>query len=220
MGEDRDFPSVFLLTSNHIQDLETMELKYLFVFAGALAVDIVPLPLPPAFTVMIFFQIYFDLNIWLVISVGVAGSVLGRYILTLYIPKVAGKIFRPSKNEDVQFLGSKLRDKGWKSQFAIFTYSLLPLPTTPLFIAGGMAKMKPSSIIPAFILGKFISDTIAVLIGKYATENAPSLLKGALSWESLSALVLGVLLIALLLFVDWRAWFQQRKFVINFKIWK
>jgi len=194
--------------------------NYLLVFVGSLAVDIIPLPLPPAFVIMIFFQIYFDLNIWIVIIVGVAGSILGRYTLTLYIPKVAGRIFRPSKNEDVKFLGAKLKEKGWKSQVAIVTYSLLPLPTTPLFIAGGMANMKPYLIIPAFTVGKFISDTIAVLMGKYATENAPSLLGGAISWQSISGLILGLLLIALLLFVDWRTWLQQGKFSLNFQIWK
>jgi hypothetical protein len=70
-------------------------------------VDISPLPLPPAFTVMIFLQIYFQLPIWPVIIIGVAGSILGRYILTLYIPGVSGRIFKQSKNEDVQFLGDK-----------------------------------------------------------------------------------------------------------------
>jgi hypothetical protein len=28
----------------------------------------------------------------------------------------------------------------------------MPLPSTPLFIAGGVAKMKPVYIIPAFLL--------------------------------------------------------------------
>jgi len=106
-----------------------MWLKYLLVFGSAMVVDIVPLPLPPAFVIMIFLQIQFNLNVWIVIVVGVAGSILGRYILTLYIPKIAGKIFNPAKNEDVQFLGKKLKEKGWKSQVAILTYSLLPLPT-------------------------------------------------------------------------------------------
>jgi membrane protein DedA with SNARE-associated domain len=152
--------------------------------------------------------------------VGVAGSILGRYILTLYIPKIAGKIFNPAKNEDVQFLGKKMKEKGWKSQLAILTYSLLPLPTTPLFIAGGMAKMKPYLIIPAFFVGKFISDTIAVFIGMYAAENTPSIMEGAISWKSITGLVLGILLVSALLFVDWRSWIQNKKFKLNFKIWR
>ncbi len=194
--------------------------KYLLVFASAMVVDIVPLPLPPAFVIMIFLQIYFKLDVWTVIFVGVAGSILGRYILTLYIPKVAGKIFNPAKNEDVQYLGKKLKEKGWRSQLAILTYSLLPLPTTPLFIAGGMAKMRPFFIIPAFFVGKFISDAIAVLGGKYAAENTPSILEGAVSWKSILGIAIGLLLISALLFIDWRTLVQQKKFKINFKIWK
>ena len=78
---------------------------------------------------------------------------LGRYLLTLYIPFLADKYFKPAKNEDVQFLGERLKQKGWKSQLAIVAYSLLPLPTTPLFLAGGMARIKPLYIIPAFFVG-------------------------------------------------------------------
>ena len=128
--------------------------QYLLVFICSMAVDVVPFPLPPAFTVMILLQVVFKLNIWAVIIIGVAGSIAGRYILTLYIPKIAGKIFKPAKNEEVQYLGKKLKEKGWKSQLAIFVYSLMPLPTTPLFVAGGMAKMKPYYIIPAFFFGQ------------------------------------------------------------------
>ena len=195
-------------------------LKYFLVFISAMMVDIVPLPLPPAFVIMIFLQIEFNLNVWVVIVSGVAGSILGRYILTLYIPRIAGRIFKPSKNADVQFLGKKLKEKGWKSQVAILTYSLLPLPTTPLFIAGGMAKMKPFLIIPAFFVGKLISDTIAVLMGEYAAENAVSFFEGAISWKSITGIVVGFLLVAGLLFIDWRACLQEKKFKLNFKIWK
>jgi membrane protein YqaA with SNARE-associated domain len=193
---------------------------YLLVFVGAFLFDVVPFPFPPAFTIMVFLQIVFGLNIWVVITIGVAGSILGRYILTLYIPFIAGKIFNPAKNEDVQYLGGVMKKNGWKSQMVIIAYSLLPLPTTPLFVASGMAKIKPLFIIPAFFVGKFISDTILVHLGKFGTENAENMLLGAISWESISSLGLGLLLISALLFIDWRSLIQKKKFNLNFKIWK
>ena len=193
---------------------------YLLVFIGAFLFDVVPFPFPPAFTIMIFLQIMFDLNIWWVIVVGVAGSILGRYILTLYIPFLAGKIFKRTKNEDVEFLGKKMKEKGWKSQMVIIAYSLLPLPTTPLFLAGGMAKLKPLYIIPAFFIGKFISDTVTVHLGKYASEHTKSILEQASSWKSITSLAAGLLLICALLFIDWRSLIQKKKFQIKFKIWK
>ena len=192
---------------------------YLLVFIGAFLFDVVPFPFPPAFTIMIFLQIMFDLNIWWVIVIGVSGSILGRYILTLYIPFLAGKIFKRTKNEDVEFLGNKMKEKGWRSQIVIIAYSLLPLPTTPLFLAGGMAKLKPLYIIPAFFIGKFISDAVTVHLGKYASEHTKSILEQAFSWKSITSLVAGLLLICALLFIDWRSLIQKKKFQMKFKIW-
>ena len=124
------------------------------------------------------------------------------------------------KNEDVEFLGRKMKEKGWKGQMVIIAYSLLPLPTTPLFLAAGMAKIKPVFIIPAFFIGKFISDAVTVHLGKFASDHAESTLEGALSWKSIGSLVLGLILICALIFIDWRALIQTKKFRLKFKIWK
>lgn len=193
---------------------------YIAVFLGSLFFDIVPIPFPPAFSIMLFLQIKYDLNIWLVIVIGVMGSILGRYILTLYIPFIAGKIFKASKNEDVQFLGDKMKEKGWKSQMAIIAYSLLPLPTTPLFLAGGMAKIKPLYIIPAFFVGKFTSDTVMVHLGKYTSDNTQNILDGILSWKTITSLFLGLLFLFFILFIDWRSLIQKKIFKLNFRIWR
>ena len=112
--------------------------------------DITPIPLPPAFVVMMFFQILYGLSIWPVIFIGVTGSIIGRYILMTYIAKVSDKIFNQSKNDDIMFLGQKLKNNFWKSQLFILLYTLMPLPSTPLFIAGGIARIKPFQMIPAF----------------------------------------------------------------------
>jgi membrane protein DedA with SNARE-associated domain len=193
---------------------------YLLVFAGSFLVDVVPVPLPPAFTVMVLLQITFDLHIWIVIAVGVAGSIAGRYLLSLYIPKVSGKLFKPSKNEDVQYLGRKMNADGWKGQAFILVYSLMPLPTTPLFIAGGMARLKAWNIIPPFVIGKLISDTVAVLMGKVAVGNVEQLVEGMVSWKSLGGLLIGLLLIFTLVFVDWRSLLQRKRFKLKFAVWR
>lgn len=194
--------------------------QYALVFFGSFLFDVVPIPFPPAFTIMVFLQIQFGLNIWLVIIIGVIGSILGRYILTLYIPFLAGRIFKKSKNDDVQFLGEKMKENGWKGQMAILAYTLLPLPTTPLFLASGMARIKGIYIIPAFLVGKFTSDAITVHLGKYASENIESIMKGGFSWQSITSMVLGLLLISAVLFIDWRTLIQKKKLMLTFRIWK
>lgn len=169
---------------------------------------------------MVFLQAKFDLRIWLVIAIGVAGSVVGRYVLTLYIPRLSGKFLKRAKNDDAEFLGKKLAEKGWKSHILVLGYSLLPLPTTPLFVAAGMAKLKPYHILPGFIIGKLISDTIAVLTGKYAAENTRDLVRGMVSWKSIVGLIAGLLLLVVFVFVDWRTLIQKKEFALKFNIWK
>jgi membrane protein DedA with SNARE-associated domain len=202
------------------RNMNGMWWQYVLVFVGALLFDIVPFPFLPAFTIMVTLQIIFDLDIWWVICIGVAGSVLGRYILSLYIPRISDRYFKVAKNEDIKFLGEKMRSKGWKSQLAILAYSLLPLPTTPLFVAGGIARLKPVYIIPAFLVGKFTSDTIAVSMGNYARDNIETIRSDIFSWQSLCGLLVSLLLLAALLFIDWRSLIQDKKFVLKFRIFK
>jgi membrane protein DedA with SNARE-associated domain len=113
-----------------------------------------------------------------------------------------------------------MSEKGWKSQLIIVAYSLLPLPTTPLFLAGGMARIKPIQIIPAFFVGKFISDSVAVHLGKFASKNFDGIINASLSWKSITGLVVGLILICALLFIDWFSLLEKKKFKLNFKIWK
>ena len=120
--------------------------EYLLVFFMSFLVDSVPFIGPPAWTVMVFFQMRYHLNIWVVLVVGVIGSALGRYVLSKYIPYLSLKVIRKEKNEDIQFVGQKLLDKGWRVQLFVLLYTLVPLPSTPLFTASGMAI--PSSAWP------------------------------------------------------------------------
>ncbi|MBC7410170.1 MAG: hypothetical protein H7339_17445 [Arcicella sp.] len=194
--------------------------QYLLVFVGALLFDIVPFPFLPAFTIMILLQISFHLNIWLVIIAGVLGSVIGRYILILYTPSISNKYFKKSKNDDVQFLGTKMKENKWKGQIIVLAYSLLPLPTTPLFLAAGMSKLNAKYIIPAFFIGKFTSDTFVVYAGKYASENAHNIMQDALSWKSVASLLFCLFLLFCIFFIDWRSLIQKKKLVWKFKILK
>lgn len=193
---------------------------YLLVFVGSLLFDIVPFPFPPAFTIMLTLQLVFHLNIWWVIIIGVAGSVLGRYILLLYTPLIADKLLKDTKNKDIQFLGEKMQESKWKGQLVVLAYSLLPLPTTPLFLGAGISKLRAIYIIPAFLIGKFTSDTIALHAGKYASENTNAVLQEAVSWQSIASLILCLVLLFCLLFINWRKLIQEKKLVFNYKIFK
>ena len=195
-------------------------LYYVFVLISSLLVDLVPFIGPPAWTVMVFFQMKYGLNIWSVLTVGVIGSAIGRYLYSLYIPLLSSKFIKVQKQEDIEFIGEKLAGNGWRIKLFVLLYTLLPLPSTPLFTASGMAKIKPMHILPSFLIGKFTSDMIMVVTGDYAARNAVAISKGFLSWQSILGAASGVAAIVIFLCIDWRLLLQHKKMRLSFKIWK
>ena len=192
--------------------------QYFLVFLGALLFDLVPFPFPPAFTIMSFLQIIYDLNVWWVIVIGVLGSVLGRYILLLYAPVISKRFIKESKNQDIEFLGQQMNENKWKGQMVILSYSLLPLPTTPLFLGAGISKIKSRYVIPWFLIGKFTSDSIMLHMGKYAFENTQSILDDLTAGKSLLSFAIGLSMLFGLFFINWRTLIQTKKLELNFKI--
>jgi hypothetical protein len=193
---------------------------YPVVFLVSMGVDMIPVFAPPAWTLMVFFLVKFDLNPWLVLVCGVTGSTLGRYLFSLYIPKVSKKVIKKEKNEELEFVGEKLGGTLWKTWLFVFIYTLTPLSTTALFTAAALGRVKPFNTLPPFFVGKFLSEALMVVTGKYLAGNATDLVHGALNWKTLVTAGLGLVVIGGLLFVDWFALFCKKKLKFKFKIWK
>jgi hypothetical protein len=62
-----------------------------------------------------------------VIIIGVIGSAIGRYILSIYITDVAGRLLDNEKITDIRFLGDKISTTGLRSQLFTLAYTLLPI---------------------------------------------------------------------------------------------
>jgi membrane protein YqaA with SNARE-associated domain len=193
---------------------------YLLVFLATLAVDTIPIFAPPAWIVLVILMIKFKLNPWIVVIIGVAGSTLGRYIMTLYIPRVSSSVINRREDKNFRYVGSKLGKARWPSVVFVFLYTLTPLSTTALFTAAAAARINPWHILPPFFLGRLITDGVMVYSGKYATENVSGLVRGEVSPKTIVTLIAGAIVIGAFLFIDWRSLLEKRKVRFNFKILK
>jgi len=193
---------------------------YLSVFLSAFAVDVIPLIAPPAWTVGLILLVKFHLRPWIVVPLCASGSTLGRYLMSLYIPRFADLYIKRHKTDELKFLGKKLSESLWQSWLFVFIYSVTPLSTTALFTAAGVAKVKPSHTLPPYFCGKFLSNAVMIFTGLYAAANFKGLIHGTYSPKAIAALVLGCAVLAGFLFLDWRALLQRKKFTFNFRIWK
>ena len=193
---------------------------YLFVFIASFLVDVIPFVGPPAWTVMVLFQVKYGVNLWWLLIFGVIGSALGRYVYSVYIKLLSDRFVKKEKNDDLQFIGSRLGEKGWRVQVFVLIYTLIPVPTTPLFTATGIARIKPWHIMPAFLVGKFISDAIMVLSADYVAKNIKTIARGFLSWQHLVTTSLCLLIISMFFFINWRKLLLEKKLRLSFHIWK
>src|SRR5664279_2017460 len=154
---------------------------YRVIFLSALAVDSIPLIAPPAWMVAVFLLVKFHLNPWIVLPLCVSGSTLGRYLTSLYMPRFADLFIKRHKTDELKFLGKKLSQSLWQSWLFVFIYSVTPLSTTALFTAAGVAKVKPSHMVPPYFSGKFVSDAVMIFAGLYAAANFKDLVHGTVS---------------------------------------
>jgi membrane protein DedA with SNARE-associated domain len=196
-------------------------IPYLLVFIGSLAVDCIPVFAPPAWMLMLYLMMKFQLQAPLVAVVGALGSVAGRMIYMTYIvPWIKDKTIARDKKEDLEFVGKKISQKGPATLFFVFLYSVLPLSTTALFTAAGLAKVKRRYLIPAFFLGKLISDYVLLFSGKYVVDHFDEIFKESLSPKSILIMAAALFFVLIFLFLDWRTLLQERKVKIKWNIWK
>jgi membrane protein DedA with SNARE-associated domain len=193
---------------------------WLIVFLAAFVLDVVPFPAPPAWTIMVILQMHYDLNIWWVVLVGVLGSVLGRYSMSLYFRKISDHFISIRKNQDLQFLGNKISDHRGRGWLFVFIYTLVPLPSTPLFHVMGIARISALTVLPPFFLGKFISDWAMLYTGNLVAQDIPALLMGMLTLKSVLIFILAIAILAAFLFIDWWTLLEKKKFRISFDVWK
>jgi membrane protein YqaA with SNARE-associated domain len=193
---------------------------YLASFVAALLVDTIPVFAPPAWTILAFIIVKWNPNPWGVIAAGALGSVIGRYILTLYMPHVTAKMFRPSENDNIAFLGKKIGRQFWRANTFVMLYAISPLSTTALFTAAGMARVNPWNVLPGFAIGKFLGDAWVLFTAKVTAEEATDFMHGRVSWQTALTAAAGLFLISGVLFIDWRQLLGAKKLRLNFKIWK
>jgi hypothetical protein len=196
-------------------------LAYALVFAASFLVDCIPVFAPPAWTLMILIMLKFNLNPWWVALIGTAGTVSGRLVFVTYIVPWLGKqTIGRDKESDLKFLGDRLSKHGFSTFFFVFAYSLLPLSTTALFTAAGLAGVRKILIIIPFFLGNLIGDSALLISGKYTFHHFADLYEGFGSLKSILLLAAGLLFVFLFLLIDWRELLESKKLSLKWRFWR
>lgn len=194
---------------------------YILVFISSVLVDCIPVFAPPAWMLMMLIMLKFNLNPFAVVVIGTFGTVSGRLIFVNYvIPWLGKSVIGKQKDSDLQYLGEKISQKGWLAFIFIFIYSFLPLSTTALFTAVGLARVRKIFVIPPFFLGNLIGDGLILVSGKYAVRNIGDLYKGSFELKNILIMSAGLLAVLIFLFVDWRTLLEKKNLTLKWQFWQ
>jgi hypothetical protein len=193
-------------------------MMYLVAFLSALVVDTIPVFAPPAWIILTFLIIKFSLNPWAVLLLGAFGSTIGRWILSLYMPKLADRLLSRREIKNMRFIGNRIGGRFWPSFTFVLIYSLTPLSTTALITAAALVKIRSLYILPAFFLGKLGSDAVMIFMGTSAVDASSNFLDGTISWQSAVGASLSLALVLGIMIVDWMELLQNGRLRFHFRI--
>jgi membrane protein DedA with SNARE-associated domain len=194
---------------------------YALVYLASTAVDCIPIFAPPAWMLMIFLMLKFDLNPWITVGIGSLGTVTGRLLFMTYIvPWFGKKTLAKKKEADLEYLGERLSKRGWTTVIFVFLYALLPTSTTALFMAVGLAKVPRILVVPPFFLAHFIGNAGLVVSGKYSITNLHELIHSSWSLKDILLAAFSLVTVLALLFIDWHTLIADKKIRLKWRFWE
>jgi hypothetical protein len=182
----------------------------LLAYAVVFLVSAVPAFMPPAWAVLSFCYVEFGLPLLPLTVGGALAAALGRTLLAAGSARFRGWVAR-GREADVAALHDYLAERGRGVFWGTFLYSVSPLPTNDLFIAGGIVGARRSWMIAGCWAGCAVNYTFWVWVAGHAVDSLAGLFEPSQhGWLALIAQLLGVLFAVLLIRLPWHRWLIRR----------
>lgn len=164
---------------------------YALLASVVLGMNIIPLLMPPTWTVLAFFVYKYDLQLLPTVLIGASCATLGRIILAAISDKYFRKILPANSQANYLNIGQYLNQHQKVTIPLVITYAFLPIPSNDVFIASGLAKVKVKLLASSFFVGRLISytfwvgltykfgDGLVEIFSKHYSKGWPIAIEGA-----------------------------------------
>lgn len=159
-----------------------MQWAYLYLALVVFAFNLAPAFAPPTWSVLVFFELNFELNAIAIIAIGAICAGTGRY----YLAKGTGLLRNrlPHKQrKNLEYASEVLNRSTSHHVIGLGFFVLSPLPSAQMFEAAGLIGMRILPLTIAFFSGRVVSYTFYVYgastlkergIGELITNNLTS----------------------------------------------
>lgn len=179
-------------------------MKYLLVALTVFGVNLLPAFGPPTWAILVFARIRWHLNPVILVALGVASAVAGRYLLASGARRFKTRMpARLSHNLESAHRALVQRRASALALFGVFVLS--PLPSAQLFLAAGLLEMPLVPLTFAFTLGRVVSYSLYVSIATVADQQLSAVVESAFgsAWSIVGqALLLAI--VCALPFINWQ----------------
>jgi membrane protein YqaA with SNARE-associated domain len=193
---------------------------YLTLLLLVILVNVLPAFAPPTWSLLVFFLVRYNLSITTIVAIGVLGATLGRFLLSCYINWFSQQVFNKKQEANLRYLGKRIGKTPKSNIIFTFIYALTPLSSTALFVAAGIARVRIQYVLLGFFFGRVISYTLLALSTEALVVNVNELFKGVITWQSVLSSLLGLAILLLFIFIDWKELLEKKKIKLNFNIWR
>ena len=178
-----------------------MEWILVLVFIAVLiyAINVVPVLMPPTWTILAFIYIHYHPPFLPAIFLGALAATLGRVTLYFLSKKYFRKFFSQKSLQNYDALGNFIKEKEKISIPLIVTYAFFPVSSNYVYIAAGLTEINIRVFASSFFIGRLISYSFWVAATHAATSKLEEIFTSHMSNLSVVLIEFGGIIFILLL---------------------
>ena len=178
-------------------------LEYLITLAAIFAVNLLPAFGPPTWSVLVFCQLTFGLEPFILVPVGAVAAASGRLLLALGARRFRDRL-GPESLTNLEAARTLLTGDRRRAAAGLGLFALSPIPSAQLFVAAGLLRVRLVPLTLAFFSGRLVSYSLYVGGASLVSESLGEVVRRSLGSPLGIALQLVMLagLVALVR-VDW-----------------
>lgn len=173
---------------------------YLLLAGIVFGVNLLPAFAPPTWTVLVFFNVTYDLPVFLLVPIGALCAASGRFILGSLAKRFRER-FSKRRIKELDTLRTVAEQRRAVSFGALMLFAISPIPSASLFIGAGVTGMRLARLTVAFFAGRIVSYSIYVSISSAAEQSIRATLERGLGspWSIALQIAMLALVVALVL---------------------
>ncbi len=188
-------------------------LTYFLIAVLVFTTNVIPFFMPATWTVLSYIAVAYSIPVLPLAFIGAVFATLGRATLAkLSQTIIREKIISEKTRKNIDVIKKQLEGKKTLTVGVVLLYAFSPFPSSQLFIAYGLTKMKLRYIVIPFFFGRLCSYTFfAFSATRIVRAFFPFSLNHLFSWYFLVSQLLTIVTVYLFAKIDWQELLKHKK---------